>query len=531
MNIRTSLSLFWSFVLPIMVIMDYVKLSIGSVSISFRSLIINGSLDSHFNTIYRKPKHMAIMLKTTAAVLAFLILSTFITMIPNAYALAPVVQIASAKALNQDILTSRSIELPSGSQKVKVDFTYSGFDDNNHIIQFECSWDGTNYAKSNCSTESPEAQRTFIGPDGVSRTYYVKTGSSSREFPVGSNHFFGVRVINDAGTASPVKTFTFDVVKSSGSSTTTVKSVFPADGVMSLRSPAHIIVRFTAPVQDSSVSSSTFTIKDNTGKDIIGAVTRPVADGATFKPQERLVGPREYTVRLDGIKDSSGNSLSPYEWSFSVSERYNVPSNIPQASYEKVKLTVTFDSVTIHDNHEGFGEGTGEYALYSFVQGKGINLAKASEFGVCGGDPDYCGGVWESSNGETVKFQPGSEITLELDRRMPLSVSAFGFEVDGCPNWYIELADRMYPIQIFSDRRTQADWTKYIDGFFRDYYERYGDCALGEDHNELGTINEVYYPRNGVHSEGPDSFVSNTGDYTLRYTISVDPIPLPTPRP
>jgi hypothetical protein len=494
-----------------------------------RSRINHNSINSRStNSTHIKPIHTPTVLKTTACLLILVIALAPLVILQHAYAAAPVTQITSAKALNQDILTSRIVEISPSSQTVKVDFQYRGFDDNDHILQLQCSWDGTTYAKSNCSTESAETQMTINGV-----IYYIKTGTASSEFPVDANHFFGVKVINENGTPSPAATLTFDVKISSGSASQ-LESIFPKVGDMLVRSPAYITARFTEPLQDSSVSTSTFTVKEDTGQTIPGTVTNIRTDGthdprfAMFKPQDRLEGPKKYVVSLDGLKDLAGNSVGPYLWTFSVSDRWDAPGtpspgsspNFP--SNEKIKVKVKFDSITVHDNHEDFGEGTGEYGLYAFVQGKGIDLAKASEFGVCGGDPKYCGGIWEASDGETIKFQPNAQVTVDSTELFPLSVSANGLEEDGCTSGSGDLytAERMYPVHIF--QRYNEGWHAAIADYQKRFYERFYECSLAEDSHELGKINEIYFPEKGDKLEGRHSFDSSTGDYTLRFTISVE---------
>ena len=65
----------------------------------------------------------------------------------------------------------------------------------------------------------------------------------------------------------------------------------------------------------------------------------------------------------------------------------------------KYRIRVGFDSITVHNNHETTGGGDGEYMLFAYVQGKGVDLTKLSQFGGNAGLNDV-------SDGETVQFMP-----------------------------------------------------------------------------------------------------------------------------
>ena len=132
--------------------------------------------------------------------------------VQNASALASVAQITSAKADGSNIVNGAFATIAQGKTTVRVTFDYRGFDDNDHVLELRCSWDGVNYQKSNCSTESAESRTTFTGPDGVARAYYVKTGTASRDLaapPVPKTYTFGVKVLNENGNLSPAATYTF----------------------------------------------------------------------------------------------------------------------------------------------------------------------------------------------------------------------------------------------------------------------------------------------------------------------------------
>ncbi len=163
--------------------------------------------------------------------LLFLVLLSVPTsvIIQNASALAPVAQIVFVGNDNHWVTTDPNkpnvgiATIAQGKSTVKVGFAYRGFDDNDHIVELRCSWDGINYLKRNCSSEEAESRTTFTGPDGVVRAYYAKSGTAFRELalpPVPKTYTFGVKALNDGGTLSPAAIWTFRVKSSDGSQST-----------------------------------------------------------------------------------------------------------------------------------------------------------------------------------------------------------------------------------------------------------------------------------------------------------------------
>ena len=150
--------------------------------------------------------------------------------IQYASALKPVVQITSAKSGGSDIPNGGTAMVPQGQTTAKLTFEFRGFDDNDRIVGFLCSWDGINYQRSNCSSESAESRSTFVGPDGVARAYYLKTGTASRDLaprPTTLSYTFGVKVVNDNNDISPAATWTFKVKPAQGSPETEATLLLP----------------------------------------------------------------------------------------------------------------------------------------------------------------------------------------------------------------------------------------------------------------------------------------------------------------
>jgi F5/8 type C domain-containing protein len=169
------------------------------------------------------------------------------------------------------------------------------------------------------------------------------------------------------------------------------------------------------------------------------------------------------------------------------------------------KVKVTFDSITVHNDRDGFPRGAGEWYMAAYIQGQLVYFEM---------QPDDDDG--------TINFEPGSkEITVELTGTTPLSIFTFGYEFDRysifIPTEYCEVVnmepDITQNLPIFHD--PGLDWSSEIENYMRDRLQEIDTC----DTDRLGRINEFYdAPEYGA---GPHGVKSHSGDFTLNYTISV----------
>lgn len=174
-----------------------------------------------------------------------------------------------------------------------------------------------------------------------------------------------------------------------------------------------------------------------------------------------------------------------------------------------VQTVVTFDSITVHNKHEGAFSGDGEYALAAYVQGKQVDLTAASGPGA---------GLMDVSNGETLTFKQGNVAITEIPNNIPLSIFTVGHELDACPSSFKFPQNIQEKLPIFFD--PGLDWSSAIFKF--QHYLNYDlwvcHSQTGNDDEILGTIKEFYDPPS--YGVGPHEVKSNNGDFTLRYTIS-----------
>jgi F5/8 type C domain len=205
------------------------------------------------------------------------------------------------------------------------------------------------------------------------------------------------------------------------------------------------------------------------------------------------------------------------------------------------KVTVTFDSITVNSDHDtessvtsplGSNSRGGEWHMGAFVQGKVVDLNAASD-----------GKLWDVDDGDTINFEPGTEVTLDMPKTRPLSIMTLGTEQDcgchligGCDflGWlpWEDFQEKI--VQILSQPESQThNWQDSVSSIQIDYHKAISDindrggCQL----TLLGFINKIYKPPGQSYEpigwgEGAHTHVvSSNGDFTLRYTITVVPPP------
>ena len=185
----------------------------------------------------------------------------------------------------------------------------------------------------------------------------------------------------------------------------------------------------------------------------------------------------------------------------SVTSGQESQESAPISKPDKYQVKVQLDSITVHNDHDGFSRGKGEFVNYAYVQGHRLVINTHVD------------------SGDTVYFKPDKHVTVFLERQIPISIFTVGNEEDCTarlerilpPQYLTELA------QVFKDPK--LDWSKAVSDTQSEIFNKYLTC----DGNKLGTINRIHYPANydqGTHSLS-HSVKSSTGDFTLRYTVTV----------
>lgn len=184
--------------------------------------------------------------------------------------------ITFSEAMNTGTLTASSITLKQGSTAVTGTVTYTG----------------------TVATFSPAA---VLAPN----TVYTGTITTA--------------VKDVAGNALATNcTWNFTTSALADVTAPTVISVTPAVNATSIAVSAKPAVTFSEAINPSTVTSSTFVLK-NGSTVVTGAIVTSGAT-ATFTPSSALTGNTVYTVTIEtGVKDVAGNSMaSNYSWSFTT---------------------------------------------------------------------------------------------------------------------------------------------------------------------------------------------------------------------
>jgi len=125
-----------------------------------------------------------------------------------------------------------------------------------------------------------------------------------------------------AGNPMALKSWSFTTAAQSDNTPPTVTSTTPAGGATGVAASSVIKATFSEKVLATTVTSSTFILKNGASASITGQVT---SDGltATFTPSSQLAYSTSYTATIKGgstgVKDLAGNFMTQdYSWSFTT---------------------------------------------------------------------------------------------------------------------------------------------------------------------------------------------------------------------
>lgn len=102
-----------------------------------------------------------------------------------------------------------------------------------------------------------------------------------------------------------------------------VVSFNPPNGATGVPLLSTIRATFSEPVQGSTISTSTFQVRDSAGSIVPGIVTKEPAgvppNVIVFKPSTPLASSKIYSATITtGVKDLAGNPLATTKWSFTT---------------------------------------------------------------------------------------------------------------------------------------------------------------------------------------------------------------------
>ncbi len=105
-----------------------------------------------------------------------------------------------------------------------------------------------------------------------------------------------------------------------------VSSSNPAPGATGIDPGATVNATFS---QDVTPSSITFVLKDPTGATIAGSTSySSTTTTATFTPSALLANNTQYTATVSGATNATGQTMSPYSWSFTTAPGYSCPCTV-----------------------------------------------------------------------------------------------------------------------------------------------------------------------------------------------------------
>ena len=205
--------------------------------------------------------------------------------------------------------------------------------------------------------------------------------------------------------------------------------------------------------------------------------------------------------QMDTDDDKIGDACDPYP---------EVPS------IKESKVTIKFDSITVHNDHDK--RSTGEWDLVAYVQGNRVKLADTTSGIVCGGSQENCFYLWYADGGDTYQFDKEAAVTVKMPEKVQLSLYTAGREIDDCnrkpfpegaPTGVSTATGMVDNGIIANSQKTLNNYAGLCDTNI------FGDV---QEDDLLGTISEGYIPVPGTITK---EVTSTNGDFTLRYTISV----------
>jgi hypothetical protein len=265
---------------------------------------------------------------------------------------------------------------------------------------------------------------------------------------------------------------------------------------------------------------------------------RIAQDMLKLKPMQQ--GPNDQTSEFPPAEEQfppAEEQFPPAEEQFPPSEgEMTIPDQETAQPIEKYRVNVRFDRITVHNDHEGFASGDGEYQLNAYVQGSLVDLTKLSQW--------RDAGLTDVSSGETVQFNPGNFTGVGIDSLTQLTLFTVGSEDDGCGKLPLP-GFLQSTVNSKTLNQTRQQGGAVVGGVIGGIYGGPAGAAAGKEigpqlqklsndlttkflgkisckvnaNDDIGKIVQTYDPpRFGA---GPHTVKSDAGDFTLTYSIAV----------
>lgn len=133
-----------------------------------------------------------------------------------------------------------------------------------------------------------------------------------------------------------------------------VSSTSPSPGATGVAVTSAVSATFSQSVASTSIQ---FVLKDASGNSVAGSVAYSSATTtATFTPSGSLANNVQYTATVSGATNSTGQTISPYSWSFTTVPSYScpctvfpstaTPANVTANDPQSVELGMKFQTTT-----------------------------------------------------------------------------------------------------------------------------------------------------------------------------------------
>lgn len=186
-----------------------------------------------------------------------------------------------------------------------------------------------------------------LGPVASNTSYEVPLSASDLQGELGGLLSLGINATSSDGadfgskeTPTPPKL----VLELSGGGTPppgdstapTVTSVTPAENAPNAPVNGNVTVTFSEPMDAATVNGSTVTLSEGASTTPVDAVVTLTNNTATLDPAADLKPATQYTARVNGAKDTAGNTVVTKTWDFTTAAA--------PAPGETVTLTATADT-------------------------------------------------------------------------------------------------------------------------------------------------------------------------------------------
>jgi hypothetical protein len=314
---------------------------------------------------------------------------------------------------------------------------------------------------------------------------------------------------------SPVPLQATTMAVYSDSTPPSVITTSPANGDRNIPTGTSVKATFSEPILSSSVSSSTFTIRDSsTSAYISGARTVSSTDGGKsviFTPSSKLNPSTTYIVTLTtGIKDLAGNAMTSKKiWYFITSSDLSPPSVVGTSPTNTATGVAVASSITATFS-EAIQSSTVSPSTFILKNSAGTSIS---------------GSVSVSADGKTGIFKPSSPLAFSTSYTATITTGVkdlAGNALASAKSWSFSTASQsgntIYD-DFESGTYTLPDGGKSPNGKWEDRWNGYGNAGVKSING-----NNFFYeiPKTSVQTSETHSSLVVTSQKYSDFTLDLD---------